>query len=76
MKNTLEDFKSELEQGGQRISIFEDRKMKIILSLRKEKKKTEENKQNLREQNAHRGSLRRRGREMGREVTEKWLQTS
>ena len=50
MKNTLEDFKSEPEQGEQRISIFEDRKMKIILSLRNEKKKTEENKQNLREQ--------------------------
>ena len=50
MKNTLEDFKSEFEQGEQRISIFEDRKMKIILSLRNEKKKTEENKQNLREQ--------------------------
>ena len=76
MKNTLEDFKSEFEQGEQRISIFEDRKMKIILSLRNEKKKTEENKQNLREQNTHCGSLRRRERDMGREVTEKWLQTS
>lgn len=42
MKTTPEDFKSEFEQGEKRISIFEGRKMKITLSLRNEKKKTEE----------------------------------
>ena len=62
MQNTPEDFKSEFEQGEKRIST---------------KRLKKKNKQNLRDQNIHCRSLRRRReRGMGREVIEEWLKTS
>ena len=69
----LSEFKKTKLYLGNRTKGTTDLQIQKFFS---KKKKTEENKQNLREQNTHCGSLRRREREMGREVTEKWLQTS